>query len=112
MGATAEVRRRCRLATEPHRDRGVTLHGVDGRTYHAIDATEDARDRLADLRLGDAVEVVLEPVRCRGDGWRITRLRRVDRGDGPAGHLQGTGPTQRRPSGERDDSAGRLNANP
>jgi uncharacterized lipoprotein YajG len=52
----------------------VTLYGADGRTYQVIDAVDAARDRLATLTAGDAVTVVLEPVRCRGDGWRVTAL--------------------------------------
>ena len=50
------------------------LYGTDGRTYQVIDAADGVRERLADLRCGDAVGVVLEPVRCRGDGWRIVRM--------------------------------------
>ncbi|MDZ5812489.1 hypothetical protein U4E84_14155 [Halorubrum sp. AD140] len=74
MGATDGVRRRCRVATEPHRDRALTLYGTDGRTYQVIDAADGVRERLGDLRCGDTVGVALEPVRCRGDGWRIVRM--------------------------------------
>lgn len=74
MGATENVRRRCRVVAEPNRDRAVTLCDVTGQTYQVIDAAEAVRDRLKQLGPGDSVRVVLEPVRCRGDGWRITRL--------------------------------------
>ena len=74
MGATDGVRQRCRVATEPHRDRGVTLYGSDGRTYQVIDADEGVRERVGDLSYGDSVSVVLKPVRCRGDGWRIAQV--------------------------------------
>lgn len=74
MGATDSVRQRCRVAAEPNRDRAVTLCGSDGRTYQVIDASEAVRERLTQLGPGDTVRVVLEPVRCRGEGWRITRL--------------------------------------
>ncbi|WP_434521052.1 hypothetical protein [Halorubrum sp. AS12] len=60
--------------TEPRRDRGVTLYGSGGRIYQVIDAAEGVRGRLDGLRSGDVVEAVLEPVRCRGDGWRIARI--------------------------------------
>jgi len=81
MGVSDGVRRRCSVATEPNGDGATTLCGFDGRTYQVIDASEAVRDRLAELRRGDAVEVVLEPVRCRGDGWRLVRLE----GGGPRG---------------------------
>jgi hypothetical protein len=74
MGATERVRRRCRVAAEQNGDGAVTLYGTDGRTYQVIDATERVGDRAGALRLGDTVAVVLEPVRCRGDGWRLVRL--------------------------------------
>lgn len=61
------------------------LYGVDGRTYQAIDASEGVRERLRNLRRGDTVTVLLEPVRCRGDGWRIVRLD----GATPRGHPLG-----------------------
>ena len=77
MGATDSVRQRCRVAAEPNRDRAVTLYGSDGQTYQVIDATEAVRERLRQLGPGDTVRVVLEPVRCRGDGWRIIRLNEV-----------------------------------
>ena len=77
MGATGCVRQRCRLASEPHRDRAVTLYGSDGRTYQVIDSTNAVRQQLEELSRGDTVRVVLEPVRCRGDGWRITQLDEV-----------------------------------
>lgn len=74
MGATGSVRQRCRVAAEPNRDRAVTLYGSDGRTYQVIDSATAVREQLKQLGPGDTVGVVLEPVRCRGDGWRITRL--------------------------------------
>ena len=77
METTGSVRRRCTVSGEPRRGRSVLLYGVDGRTYHAIDATEAVRERLAGLRRGDAVCAVLEPIRCRGDGWRLVRLDEV-----------------------------------
>ncbi|MFC7185641.1 hypothetical protein [Halorubrum yunnanense] len=74
MGATDEIRRRCTLAAEPNRDGAVLLYGADGRTYQVVDASETARERLGELGRGDTVTAVLEPVRCRGDGWQIVRL--------------------------------------
>ncbi len=74
MGATDGVRQRWRVAVELHRDRAVTLYDSDGRKYKFIDTSEGVRERLGKLNRGDTVRVVLEPVRCRGDGWRIARL--------------------------------------
>ena len=74
MGVSDGVRQRCRVAVEPHRDRAVTLHSFDGRKYQVIDVREGVRERLQKLNRGDIIMVLLEPVRCRGDGWRITRL--------------------------------------
>ncbi|WP_128903914.1 hypothetical protein [Halorubrum amylolyticum] len=82
MGATDGVRQRCRVAAEPNRNGAVTLYGSDGRTYQVIDADEGARERVGDLSYGDTVRVVLKPVRCRGDGWRIARVEEVT----PRGH--------------------------
>lgn len=77
MGPSDGVRRRCMVTAAPN-DRGaVTLYGADGRTYQVIDAADEVRDRVRRLRCGDRVTVVLEPVRCRGDGWRLVRV------DGP-----------------------------
>ncbi|MFC7325448.1 hypothetical protein ACFQMF_12745 [Halorubrum rutilum] len=89
MRATDAVRRRCTLAAEPNRDGAVTLYGVDGRTYQAIDASEGVRERLRGLGRGDTVTAVLEPVRCRGDGWRIVRLDGIT----PRGHPLERGPS-------------------
>lgn len=83
MEATDSLRRRCRIVAESGRDGAVTLYGVDGRTYQAIDATEAARERLDELGPGDTVMAVLEPVRCRGDGWRIVRIDGADPRGGP-----------------------------
>lgn len=77
MGATDSVQRRCRVAADPPRNRAVTLYGPDGQTYQVIDVSEVVRERLEELSRGDTVRVVLEPVRCRGDGWRIARLDKV-----------------------------------
>jgi hypothetical protein len=74
MGASDRVRRRCRVAAKPNDDGAVTLYGAGGRTYQAIDASEAVRGRVGRLGCGDAVTVVLEPVRCRGDGWRLVRF--------------------------------------
>ena len=74
MGASGNVRLRCRVAAEPNRDRAMTLYGSDGRTYQVIDAAEAVRERIRRLGPGDTIRVVLEPVRCRGDGWRITQI--------------------------------------
>lgn len=77
MGAADGVQRRCRVTAESHRGGAVTLCGPDGRTYQVIDAAEAVRERAEELSRGDTARVVLEPVRCRGDGWRITRLEEV-----------------------------------
>lgn len=74
MGATDGVRQRCRVAVEPHRDRAVILYGSDGQKFQVIDASEGVREQLRKLSRGDSIRVVLEPVRCRGDGWRIAQL--------------------------------------
>jgi len=93
MGATDGVRRRCRVAAEPNGDGAVTLYGADGRTYQVIDASDAVRGRLRELRVGDAVTAVLEPVRCRGDGWRLLRLDgaapRARASEGPASAPEG-----------------------
>ncbi|TKX55615.1 hypothetical protein EXE42_03895 [Halorubrum sp. SP3] len=93
MEASDVVRRRCTVAAEPNRDGGVTLYGVDGRAYQAIDASEGVCERLRELGRGDTVTAVLEPVRCRGDGWRIVRLDGVT----SRGH-----PLERTPSSSTD----------
>ncbi|ELZ47288.1 hypothetical protein C464_08810 [Halorubrum coriense DSM 10284] len=98
MGANSDVRLRCRVAAEPHGGRAVTLRGPDGRTYHAIDAAEAARERVAELRAGDTVEVALEPVRCRGDGWRVTRVfAREESDERPAAAAHGDRSASARP---------------
>lgn len=74
MGATDGVRQRFRVAAEPHCDRAVTLYGSDGEKYQVIDARDEVREQLRKLSRGDSIRVVLESVRCRGDGWRIVRL--------------------------------------
>ena len=63
----------------------MTLYGSHGRSYQVVDAGEDARERLGELGRGDTVTVVLERVRCRGDGWRIVRFD----GTTPRGHPLG-----------------------
>ena len=94
MGASDAVRRRCTVAAQPNREGAVTLYGVDGQTYQAVDASEGARERLRELGRGDTVTAVLERVRCRGDGWRVVRLD----GATPRGHpleRAGSSPTDR-----------------
>jgi len=102
MGATESVRQRCRVAAEPSRDSAVTLYGSDGRTYQVIDAAEAVRERVSRLSPGDSIRVVLEPVRCRGDGWRITWLdettprgSRLRRSVSDSEDRSATGPTPR-----------------
>ncbi|MFC5279162.1 hypothetical protein ACFPM1_10410 [Halorubrum rubrum] len=74
MGTTTDVRRRRVVTANPNGNGALTLRGSRGRTYQVVSADDAVLGPLERLSRGDAVTVVLEPVRCRGDGWRIVGI--------------------------------------